>query len=222
MTVPIDKSSRHNTITGNFAESLILYWLSKHSFECSIIDHTGIDIIAKNPITNELMGISVKCRSRNEGRESSELTLGKDESDLVDKACDSFNCIPYFAFVVDVSNTIQIYILRKDKFLKMFPPRINPSWKMSKKQIENYKNDKDIIKIELNYDIKSWWEPAPKKKLKVSSFVPIVILFTTLLLSSCTYKIGNLTIASTRNIDSKTEYVELKRYNKANGRTISE
>jgi len=63
------KSSRHSKIRGDFAESLILYWLSKYGFECALVDHTGIDIIARNPHTNEVMGISVKSRSRNIGKE---------------------------------------------------------------------------------------------------------------------------------------------------------
>ena len=66
----INKSTRHAKITGDFSESLILYWLSKYGFECALVDHTGIDIIARNPHTQELMGISVKSRSRNVGAES--------------------------------------------------------------------------------------------------------------------------------------------------------
>ena len=60
----IAKSSRHSKITGDFAESLVLYWLSKHGFESARVDHTGLDLLARNPRTNELMGISVKARSR--------------------------------------------------------------------------------------------------------------------------------------------------------------
>jgi hypothetical protein len=62
----IQKSSRHSKITGDFAESLILYWLSKYGFESAKVDHTGIDLIARNTVTNEVMGISVKSRSRND------------------------------------------------------------------------------------------------------------------------------------------------------------
>ncbi|MEW6067034.1 MAG: hypothetical protein AB1610_01865 [Nitrospirota bacterium] len=52
----ITKSSRHSKITGNFAESLILYWLSKYGFECAKVEHTGIDIIARKPNLNTVMG----------------------------------------------------------------------------------------------------------------------------------------------------------------------
>lgn len=51
--------------------------------------------------------------------------------------------------------------------------------------------------------------------MKKLSFVLI-----TLLLSGCSQRIGNLTMVSTRNIDSKTDYVELKRHVKAKGRDM--
>ena len=41
-----NKSSRHSKITGDFAEGLILYLLSKHGFESVRVDHTGIDLIS--------------------------------------------------------------------------------------------------------------------------------------------------------------------------------
>jgi hypothetical protein len=59
----ITKSSRHSKIAGDFGEALVLYWLSKHGFECARVDHTGLDLIARNPNTEEVMGISVKSRT---------------------------------------------------------------------------------------------------------------------------------------------------------------
>jgi hypothetical protein len=55
----ITKSSRHSKIAGDFGEALVLYWLSKYGFECAQVDHTGIDLIARNPYRNEVMGISI-------------------------------------------------------------------------------------------------------------------------------------------------------------------
>ena len=66
----IAKSSRHAHITGKFAEALVLYWLSRDGFECASIDHTGIDLLARNCRTGKLMGISVKSRSRKKGTET--------------------------------------------------------------------------------------------------------------------------------------------------------
>jgi len=45
----IEKSTRHQKIIGDFGENLICNWLSRSGFEVSIVDHTGIDIIAYNP-----------------------------------------------------------------------------------------------------------------------------------------------------------------------------
>src|SRR3989344_3083015 len=106
----IKKSSRHSKITGNFAENLVLYWLSKYNFECANVDHTGIDIIAKNPHTKELMGISVKSRSRNTGKEGGGMVIKNKDFKKAKEACESFNCVPYFAIVVDEGNKIYCFI----------------------------------------------------------------------------------------------------------------
>jgi len=74
----INKSSRHAKITGDFGETLVLYWLSKYGFECAPVDHTGIDIIARNPHNHEIMGISVKSRSRNECAQEEHISIPND------------------------------------------------------------------------------------------------------------------------------------------------
>src|SRR3989338_7630563 len=96
----VSKSSRHSKITGNFAENLVLYWLSKYGFECASVDHTGIDLIARNPHANELMGISVKSRCRNTGKEGQYVSIPKKNFDKAMKAAKAFGCVPYFAIVV--------------------------------------------------------------------------------------------------------------------------
>src|ERR1035438_1580604 len=101
MTAPhISKSSRHPKITGNFGETLVLYWLSKHGFECASVDHTGIDLIARNPHTEEVMGISVKSRTRLHGAEGEYVKIDAEDFDKIHAACTAFNCSPYFAVVV--------------------------------------------------------------------------------------------------------------------------
>ena len=98
-------SSRHAKITGDFAEALVLYWLSRDGFECARVDHTGIDLIARNPYTGELMGISVKSRSRlREGSGEESVTIPNDNFEKVEEACAAFGCVPYFAVVVDAKD----------------------------------------------------------------------------------------------------------------------
>ena len=161
MKIKINKSSRHSKITGNFSETLVLYLLSKHGFECANVDHTGIDIIAKNPITKEVMGISVKSRSRNEGKEGQYLSIPNNNFKKVNNACSAFGCIPYFAIVVDEENTIKIFILSQEHLLELFPMGNKVlGWKMSKKWIEKYEIDENIIKLEFSYKVKNWWNPG--------------------------------------------------------------
>lgn len=154
----VTKSTRHSKITGDFTENLVLYWLSKYGFECANVDHTGIDIIANNPITKEVMGISVKSRSRNEGKEGQYLSIPNENFEKVDDACKAFNCKPYFAIVIDEKSTISVFILSKEKLLNYFPMRKTVvGWKMTKSWLKKYEEDKEIIKIKFDYKTSDWW-----------------------------------------------------------------
>jgi len=155
----IDKSTRHSKITGDFAENLILYWLSKYGFECSIVDHTGIDIIAKNPHSHELMGISVKGRSRNIGTEGSYLSLPNDNFKKAKKACDAFGCVPYFAIVVDENSKIEVFITSMKHLLELFPMGAKVSaWKMNERWKKHYLSDPEIMTFDFTYQTTRWWK----------------------------------------------------------------
>jgi Holliday junction resolvase-like predicted endonuclease len=71
----ITKSSRYQKIIGNFGEQLICNWPSRTGFEVIIVDHTGIDIIACNPKTKQRLGITVKSRTRNVGKEEETVNI---------------------------------------------------------------------------------------------------------------------------------------------------
>lgn len=105
----IQKSSRHSKITGDFGETLVLYLLSKTGFECALVDHTGIDIIARALKSKEVMGISVKSRSRTTGAEGTNITIRRDDMEKAQNACKAFRCRPYFAFVIDEKGLIRVF-----------------------------------------------------------------------------------------------------------------
>ncbi len=158
IAVRIQKSSRHSKITGNFAESLILYWLSKYGFECAHVDHVGIDLIARNPCTGELMGISVKSRSRNEGKEGQYLSIPGDNFTKIDAACLAFGCAPYFAIVVDEGATIHCFIVSKEHLLMLFPVGKEVSgWKMSRSWLAKYMADPEIKYFCFEHRTPKWW-----------------------------------------------------------------
>jgi len=71
----------------------------------------GIDIIARNPHTQEIMGISVKSRTRSEGAEDEYVSIPNENFEKAEAACNAFGCVPYFAIVVDAGDTVRGFIL---------------------------------------------------------------------------------------------------------------
>jgi len=152
------KSSRHSKITGDFGEALVLYWLSKHGFECARVDHTGIDLIARNPHTGEVMGISVKSRSRNPGTEETYVRIPKDGLRKCQEACAAFGCVPYFAVVVDAADAIRVFMTSMQHLLALFPAAATSAgWKMTKQHVSRYYDDPEVVIFELHTITRRWW-----------------------------------------------------------------
>lgn len=151
----IDKSSRHSRITGDFGEALVLYWLSKHGYECARVDHTGIDIIAKPPGEARQIGISVKTRSRTDAADTSYVSIPIENFSKAEQACKAFGCEPYFAIVVDGVKTIWAFILTMEKLQQLCPPgaRVS-SWQMTPGHVSRYLEDRDIMTFALKGDTK--------------------------------------------------------------------
>lgn len=143
----ISKSSRHSKIAGDYFELQVLYNLSKYGFECSIIDHIGIDVIAKNPNTNKLWGISVKGRTRTANRVNSTVTFKIDNVEKTENACKAFNCDEvYFAICIDEDNETIIYLLTLNHLLEKYTlsSKKQFNWNMTLKAKEIYEKDSEI------------------------------------------------------------------------------
>ena len=147
------KSSRHSKITGNFGEALILYWLSKQGFECANVDHTGIDLIARRPSSAEVLGISVKCRSRTEPRDEAGVNLLHANDRKIEDACHAFGCVPYVAVVVDQGITVRGYLTTLTHARTQYSGQ---SWRMSKNMLKQYENDPLIEWFELSSQAGNW------------------------------------------------------------------
>lgn len=96
------KSSRHSKIIGDFGEYLVCDSLSKSNFEVLRVDHTGLDVIAFDKSSKRRLGITVKSRTRSEGKESDSVNVfshqkGKDDRKKMLDACEAFNCEPWVA-----------------------------------------------------------------------------------------------------------------------------
>jgi hypothetical protein len=149
----MQKSSRHSKITGNFGEALILYWLSKRGFECADVDHTGIGLIARRPSSNEVLGISVKCRSRTEARDEAGVNLLHKDDEKIEAACRAFGCVAYVAVVVDQGTTVRGYLATLQHVRSQYPGQ---SWRMSPAMIQRYEADTQVEWFELASRAGNW------------------------------------------------------------------
>ena len=159
----IQKSTRHSRITGDFAEALVLYWLSRDKFECARLDHTGIDLLARNRHTQELMGISVKSRSRKRGTATEAVSWSISDFVKAEAACREFKCSPWYAVVVDGCDWIKMFLTSLEHLnthARFGPERVN--WCMTDAHIDKYRRDPEIRWVEWRIDGWRWWEsPAP-------------------------------------------------------------
>jgi hypothetical protein len=154
----MNKSSRHSKITGDFAERLFLYWLPKYGYECAHIDHVGIDLIGRKPQSAELMGISVKCRSRYSGTEAESVNLPSDGFEKARAACRAFMCRPYYAIVVDGADTIWGFLLPLEHLEKVAGGSDDGMryWQMTAVSLERYAADPMIERFELQTSMCTW------------------------------------------------------------------
>jgi hypothetical protein len=157
------KSQMHSRITGDFGESMLLYFLSKHFFEPVLVDHSGIDIIAYNKSNKRRIGISVKSRSRTLQRPKDGLLVSGDNYHKIIDSCNFFDSEPYMCFVFDVptletQGTIYMFLMPMKTILKYYP-----KYKDGKdftftiiSNLESYYEDIDISKIKFNYNSENW------------------------------------------------------------------
>lgn len=156
--LPLEKSTRHAKITGDFGEALVLYRLLRSGFECARVDHTGIDLIAKRPRSDERLGISVKSRSRAPGTEAASVNIGH-PGDLakVVAACDAFRCVPYFAIVVDAAPRMSVFLLSMERLIRLYPARTGLiSWSMTPNRVKQYLADPFIRSLQFVIQSENW------------------------------------------------------------------
>jgi Holliday junction resolvase-like predicted endonuclease len=161
--VNIEKSTRHQKILGEFGEHVVCNWLSRSGFEVSIVDHTGIDLIAYHPETKQRMGITVKSRTRTPGRESESVNLlKKEDHKKLKEACESFGCEPWVGVYVESENHADLYLTNLAHYLARYGPkegqiRVIKDWKMKQKHRDQYLSDPDVKHIQIDFHAHHWW-----------------------------------------------------------------
>jgi hypothetical protein len=157
----IEKSSRHQKIIGDFGENLICNWLSRSGFEVTIVDHTGIDLVAYNPKTKKRLGITVKSRTRMSGKEKEAVYVfhGKDEVGKTLDGCQAFGCEPWIGIYVETTEYADLYLTSfnnyQAKYMNKMGKRFD-DWKMTEKYSERYEQDHEVKHIRMKFDTKDW------------------------------------------------------------------
>ena len=160
----IKKSSRHQKIIGDFGEHLVCNWLSRSGFEVTLIDHTGIDIIAYNPHTNERLGITVKSRTRVKGQEEGAVNLffyrkGKNDRKRLLNACKYFACEPWIAVYVETADYADLYLTSLKNYDRKYrggADRAIDDWKMTGRHKKRYDRDEQVMHIRVDFNCLNW------------------------------------------------------------------
>lgn len=160
----IIKSTRHQKIIGDFGENIICNWLSRSGFEVTLVDHTGIDIIAYNPHTKQRFGITVKSRTRNVGKEETKVNIfsyqkGKNDRQKLLDACEAFACEPWIAVYVETSDSADVYLTSLKNYDEEYRGKEGKAidvWKMGNKDKEQYEKDTEVKHIKIEFRASNW------------------------------------------------------------------
>jgi hypothetical protein len=163
----IVKGSRYSKIIGNFGENLICNWLSRSGFEVTIVDHTGIDLIAYYPPSGPRLGITVKSRTRTTDKEDASVNVfsyqrGRDDRKKVMDACQFFACEPWIATYVEATDYAEVYLTSLENYDQKYRGREGRAiddWKMKANYRERYERDTSVKHIRMDFHPTNWtWE----------------------------------------------------------------
>lgn len=162
MSLKVDKGTRHTKIVGIFGEYVVCNWLSRSGFEASVIDHTGMDLIAYDPKTRRRLGITVKSRTRDSGKETASVNIFKnkhEDREKLKQACKTFGCDPWIAVYVECESDAELYLISLDHYDSKYrskKKRVVDAWSMSQKSKTEYDLDPQVACIRSTFAPKMW------------------------------------------------------------------
>ena len=160
----IANSSQHSKVTQIFAEAAIQFWLSNSGFKCSKMYFKAITIIAKRSNTKERLGILVKIKSVNTGADSELVSIDEKELKRGKRACKVIKCIPWIAILVEQKDKMWIFMSSLKHLLEIQPSgTATVTWKMTQAGMMQYLSDNQIMAVELNHKVWSWWKSSTEE-----------------------------------------------------------
>lgn len=160
----IVKSGRHAKVIGEFGEAFLSNWLSRSGFEVTTIDHIGLDIIAYHPPTQRRLGITVKSRTRDAGKEAESVNVFSYQKEPSDRAklleaCEAFACKPWLAVYVETSKSADLYLTsleHYDQTYRLNKSRAIDTWRMGSEYRRTYDADPDVRHVCVTFTETNW------------------------------------------------------------------
>lgn len=160
----IENSLQHSKVTQAFAEAAVFYWLSKSGFKCSKMYLKALTIMAKRSNTKERFGILVKIRSESTVADSELVSIDEKELKRIKRACKVISCIPCIAVLIEQKDEIWIFMSTLKHLLEIQPSGTTTvTWKMTQAGMMQYLSDNEILAVELNHKVWSWWKSSTKE-----------------------------------------------------------
>jgi Holliday junction resolvase len=160
LRIRIVKSSRHSKIVGSFGEGLVCNWLSRSGFEVSIVDHSGIDLVAYHKASKQRLGISVKSRTRLPNTESESVYIFRRSTDREHllASCEAFGCEPWLAIYVESACAGELFLTALANYDRKYRAGKNvEGWSMATSQLRRYAGDADIKHVHVDFTVRNWW-----------------------------------------------------------------
>ncbi|MGA2902424.1 MAG: hypothetical protein ABSD98_01225 [Candidatus Korobacteraceae bacterium] len=152
-------------VVGNFGEYLVCKWLCHTGFDVSIVDHTGMDIVAYYPPTEQRLGITVKSRLRTDGATTEGVYVfreAKEDRRKLLEACKAFGCEPWIAVYVEHGDGADLFLTSLDNYdgkYRSTEKRAIDVWGMTQKHIVAYEKDSEVRYIHMDFRRHHWWQP---------------------------------------------------------------
>lgn len=173
----ITKGTRHSKVIGEYGEAFVCNWLSRSDFEVTIVDHTGLDIIAYHRTKERRLGITVKSRTRQKKEKESESVnifsnqKGHNDRTKLRDACKAFGCEPWLAIYVEAPTSGDLYMTSLDHYERTYcssvKARAIDTWKMGEKDRQSYSLDPDVWHIHADLTATNWaWHKGASTKAR--------------------------------------------------------
>ncbi len=156
----IKKGSRHTKIVGDFGEHLVCNWLSRSGFEVSIVDHTGIDLVAYDPRDKKRLGITVKSRTRLPGTETTIVNVFRREDRAkLTEACEAFACEPWIAIYVETRQAADLYLTSLKNYETTYgrAATVIAGFQMTDKLKQKYASDRQVKDVHIEFSSRKWF-----------------------------------------------------------------